>query len=251
MAQEKIDVLGISHVAFQPHLIITQPAYPGTSVILRIPEYVRGLRPDQKQNPKDVAWEIVAPDRHLRYRWNARDQEKADFGADFWGEAQSAEGEVAFEVTMRNLADEPNASGVSLFCLQAGGASGFHDFGGERTFVRCGDAWRTVAETIEGRWADHRMCGFHLGAAGGEPGTVTERLMVKESLGLEMALGIALDRCESLSCNHKIWPSCIHANPAWGALAPGEERTVRGKVYYVTGSKDDVLARYRRDFCEA
>ena len=95
------------------------------------------------------------------------------------------------------------------------------------------------------------MCGFRLARGAEEPGTVSEALMVKEAHGIGLALGIALDRCGAVSCNHKLWPSCIHANPEWDRVPPGGEQTVRGKVYYLRGTKEDVLERYRRDFGRA
>ena len=50
---------------------------------------------------------------------------------------------------------------------------------------------------------------------------------------------------------HQIWPSCIHANPEWGDLNPGEERRACGKVYYFEGTKDELFSRYQSDFCSA
>ena len=61
-------------------------------------------------------------------------------------------------------------------------------------------------------------------------------------------LAIALDRCSSVTGNFNTWPSCIHANPAWGTLEPGEEAMVRGKIYFFAGTLEDVSERYVRDF---
>ena len=244
------DGIKISYVAGQPHVVITHPRFLGQSLILRIPEYVTRLEDGKGICPGEVSWEVVQPDRHLRYRWAASAEQKAVVGVDFWGEARSGSDEVAFEVTMHNTNPEPNSTGVSLFCLQTGSNYAFQDYEGERTFLWCHDRWRTVCDLIEGRWKTHRMCGFSVHPDSTDSRTVRAGLMVKESSGDNRAVGIALDIAKSLSCNHQLWPSCIHANPTWDALAPGAQQTARGKVYYLAGSKDEILTRYRGDFGE-
>lgn len=42
--------------------------------------------------------------------------------------------------------------------------------------------------------------------------------------------------------------TCIHADFRVGGLAPGETKTVKGKLYVVPNNPDALLARYRRDF---
>lgn len=242
------DTLKISYVASQPHLVITHPRFLGQSLILRIPEYVRRQEDRKGIGPGDVAWEIVRPEQQLRHRWAAGAEQKAEVGVDFWGEARSDLEEVAFQVTMRNIGSSPNSTGVSLFCLQTGSHPHLQDYEGERTFLWCHDRWRTVCDLIEGRWKDHRMTGFSVDPNSRDSKTVSAGLMVKESLQGDRVVGIALDITRSLSCNHNLWPSCIHANPTWNTLAPGEQQTACGKVYSFVGSKDEMLARYRRDF---
>ncbi len=41
---------------------------------------------------------------------------------------------------------------------------------------------------------------------------------------------------------------CVHAIVDLGPLAAGESRTVHGKFYWIEGSKEDLLAAWRRDF---
>ena len=72
-------------------------------------------------------------------------------------------------------------------------------------------------------------------------------VMAKRST-IGFMLAIALDRCDSVTGNFNTWPSCIHANPAWDKLEPGEEATVRGKIYFFPGTLEDVTERYVRDF---
>ena len=156
--------------------------------------------------------------------------------------------EVSFEVSMRNIGNIPKSGGVHLFCLQTGGIVRFHDFEGVNTFVLVEDRWVSVKEMIAGKFPSHRMCGFKVVSGLPQQGKeVTGRLMAKEGKD-NWILAIALDIGYSLSCNHQIWPSCIHANPVWSELAPGKEQTAHGKVYYFRGSREELLERYKTDF---
>ena len=240
--------LRISYVAYQPHLVITNTQVLGQCLTLRIPEYVRDPTSGKGNCPGNVVWEEVERETRLCYRWDAPDETKAAFETDFWGEAEAVGDEVRFAVTMKRLGANTHDSGVSLFCLQAGGAGQFHDHDGTRAFVRQGDAWRSVNDMIDGQFLPHRMCSFSCTDATPAADEASARLMAKVSSDGGWVLGIALDACRSLSCNHQIWPSCIHANPAWNQLAPGEQQTVHGRLYYLRGTLDDVLAAYQRDF---
>jgi hypothetical protein len=43
---------------------------------------------------------------------------------------------------------------------------------------------------------------------------------------------------------------CLHSDFRIGGLAPGESKTIRGKIYVVDADMDKLLARYRKDFPE-
>ena len=244
--------LYISPVAHRPQVNITHPGTIGEpdvgmgSPILRIPEFV--CCGDKRRPPGYTSWEVIEPETELRYHWSAPAELKQRFATDFWGHVKVVEDEMHFEVTDRNIGDEPAQGGVSLFCLQAGPVHEFQDYDGVNTCVWQNGRFVSVNEMIGGQFKDHRMAGAKVVA--GEPSaqTTTRKLMVKRSPQTGFVLAIALDRCASVSGNFNHWPSCIHANPQWDVLEPGEQATVRGKVYLFEGTLDDVLERYIRDF---
>ena len=41
---------------------------------------------------------------------------------------------------------------------------------------------------------------------------------------------------------------CLHALVDLGPAAESKPRVVRGKIYWFKGTKDDLLARWKRDF---
>jgi hypothetical protein len=94
-----------------------------------------------------------------------------------------------------------------------------------------------------------RMTGWRVTPGATAADAVSERLMIRQPRGdSDLVIGIATDIADSVSSNHQFWPSCIHSNPGWKELAPGEKQTARGKVYIFHGTKDEMLDRYRRDF---
>ena len=250
--------LRISPVAFQPHVSITCPELLGSSLVLRIPEFVKLPDGSSTCAPANVVWEHLVAESHLRYRWDEDETVKRHWATDFLGEVQADQGRISFDVTMRNAGDVPQPWGVFLFCLQAGACRSFQDHDGLRTFVRLQDRWATVNEMQNGVFENHRMCTYPVWAGG-----VVHNLMAKVSSDGQWVLALAIDRPGWVSCNHQQWPSCIHANPVWGdvpsgarlgprisgsPLPPGESVTTRGKVYLLRGDLDVVYARYNRDF---
>ncbi len=71
-------------------------------------------------------------------------------------------------------------------------------------------------------------------------------LIVRESTDGRWVCGIAWE--EFLSAQgHNPW-ECMHLSVRVGPLAKGASKTVRGKIYLFEGVKEDLLARYRKDF---
>lgn len=243
--------LYISPVAFHAQISITNPDYTASpdfglnSPILRIPEFVRGGV--DKRPPGYTEWETIRPETELRYRWAPPEEMKREYGTEFHGHVKVEGDEVLFEVVNKNIGDKEAPGGVYLFCLQGGTTREFHDYDGCNTFIWIRDRFVSVHEFLGGRFPDHRMMGVKCAAGGEESDCATRKLMVKRSTS-GFILAIALDRCAHLSGNFNLWPSCIHANPDWGTLQPGEQAVARGRVYFFKGALEDVKARYLRDF---
>lgn len=72
----------------------------------------------------------------------------------------------------------------------------------------------------------------------------TEGIMIRES-GDGWVAGIAWE--DHLSAQgHNPW-NCMHLSVRVGPLAPGATRKVRGRVYLFSGSRDECLARFRKE----
>ena len=42
--------------------------------------------------------------------------------------------------------------------------------------------------------------------------------------------------------------TCLHTRPAWPDIPPGEARAVAGKLYFLKGGPEELLARWKKDF---
>ena len=62
----------------------------------------------------------------------------------------------------------------------------------------------------------------------------------------QIAAGMYWERTALISNRHPA--DCLHAWLDFGPLEAGESRTLHGKVYFLVGSKDDLLARWQSDF---
>jgi len=82
----------------------------------------------------------------------------------------------------------------------------------------------------------------------GEGRPDAERLAAKLSADEQWVTGIATDIAASLSFNFQLSASCMHSNPTWPPLDPGQQVTAKGKFYLLKGGLDTLWERYQRDF---
>lgn len=71
-------------------------------------------------------------------------------------------------------------------------------------------------------------------------------LIIRESTDHSWVTGIAWERFVSVQ-GHNPW-QCMHLSIKIGPLKKGETRTIRGRIYLFQGTKEDLLACYKRDF---
>ena len=97
---------------------------------------------------------------------------------------------------------------------------------------------------LDGKFASHRMASVPV-AKPDRPGVA--RLAAKTSADGRWAIGIATDTADSLSFNFQLNVSCIHSNPAWPPLEPGQQATAKGRIYLLEGTLEDLWQRYQAD----
>jgi hypothetical protein len=89
----------------------------------------------------------------------------------------------------------------------------------------------TVAKVSTGVAADRR---------------IPNGLIVRESSDGKTVAGMYWERSARVSTHYPA--DCLHALVDLGPAAGSQPRVVRGKIYWFKGTKDDLLARWKRDF---
>ena len=94
----------------------------------------------------------------------------------------------------------------------------------------------TVFRTVGGAAPVNREC----------EGEIDHGLIVRESPDGKYASGMYWERTVYVSNRHPA--DCLHASVDFGPLEAGQSRTVHGKFYFIEGTKDRLLEKWRQDF---
>lgn len=71
-------------------------------------------------------------------------------------------------------------------------------------------------------------------------------LLIRESTDRKWVTAIAWDRYLTAQ-GHNPW-QCMHLSIRVGPLKPGEQQTIRGKIYLFQGDREECWKRYKKDF---
>jgi len=141
---------------------------------------------------------------------------------------------VELTLSVSNLGEVTWRDTVACACTQLVAAPDFVDFARERTFY-----WRGGEKVLPGKG--------HFSKAVG-PDDADPGFIATVSCSGRHVVGTGWETVHSLGGNDSRMISCIHSNPAFGDVAPGERVTRRGRIYLMCGTAEDALARYRHDF---
>jgi hypothetical protein len=73
-------------------------------------------------------------------------------------------------------------------------------------------------------------------------------LIIRSSKDGKHHVGVAWDDAVGIAYNFTETLNCAHSTPRVGALAPGEWTVRRGRLYFFTGSLEELLQRFEADF---
>jgi hypothetical protein len=166
--------------------------------------------------------------------------------------------EVTFESWFANGGEK--ATWVDLqFCLRLWDDL-FRDETGERSYIVSDGKWVRMADTDRGRGRrelSHYPCVGGLELPENADATSWGRAAVTSDFGLvagvspdgKHVLGLAWPQPKSILSNWLI--PCFHADPLLPTCPAKERIAVRGRIYLLKGTLDDLLARYRADFADS
>jgi hypothetical protein len=253
-----------SGISLQPesgsnNAIIQFAPLPQDKFTMQIPEVVSDdhhflLGPESGDfHPADVRWERTAPDAWItsytqpnRGRYKITMQLHAD--------------NVDMQWEISNLSRQTWNYVSATPHLAFSDAPNFVDPAQERTFLRIGGRWVSIKDTkrddgnAKTQWyiiRGHRPAKLmgnrpHQPAGWGQsPEQPDNGLVAVVGRDGNWVIGQAFEDVQYICLNS---PVCIHPAAFFGRLKPGEQRTVRGKYYFLRGGVDDLLRRFNADF---
>jgi len=240
---------GVSHVAK-----INAPWMTG-EVHLRFPETVNTDTLDFIDHHRDDMRPRV-PCAPLAKTWHESE------GGSLWfewtydnqivgGRLSPNEDDVDLEFWIQNRR-KTSVSVAAQFCAVLGKTI-FEDHSLERSWIHTGGTWRKMAQTDRGggkRSLCHYPCKdgppVHDGELwGGSKDVVDAPVVAVTSKDGKHVFAVAWPRPRSILSNADI--PCVHADPILPPCPAGRRVHVRGKIYLMDGTLDDVLRRVRRE----
>lgn len=173
----------------------------------------------------------------------------------------SSHDEVDFRLTARNPGTAPSEAHWAQPCIRVGAFTGLGDPSNSRTY----DYIRKSFVFLDGElslmptkdWAEEaRYTPGQVWAGPGVPAADVNPRPLNPNVPSNGLIGcFSADDSMIMATAWEPWQelfqgviTCLHSDFRIGGLAPGETKTVRGKIYVVPNDVPALLARYRRDF---
>ncbi len=158
---------------------------------------------------------------------------------------------VDFTIAVHNLADEPMTNVKSNTCFNVYRSPYFFDPERLRTCVWTDEGATSLLNMrIDPRRGELLHNGWEVAGAG-RPAPrggshVRHPFIFTRSRDGRWIIAQAYGEGTDVGSNSHY--SCLHSRPQWPDIPPGEERSVTGKIYFIQGGPDELLARWRADF---
>lgn len=232
------------------------------AVVPKLSHRVFGLGIPETIGCREQMWLVNHPD--VRIAWEV-DTETGTVSTTWTDEAVIAytvylipsEDYVDIEMTITNLSDKTWHDVFSFNCVSPARAPDLNDSALVRTYMSVAGRPKALSETTRitghmptvGVYLPHSHEQHVPPFAGAFEATSTDRtdgawlVTVSESDSAYMAT--ASGDAMFLFDNTRL--GCIHSSPSFGAIEPGNEKTVVSRVYLAHGTLDDFLSRYAAD----
>ncbi|MCX7015357.1 MAG: SUMF1/EgtB/PvdO family nonheme iron enzyme [Candidatus Sumerlaeota bacterium] len=222
------------------------PYFPNARFQLLVPEwlFVNGRR---------IAWD--AP--HTPTQWEMNPEKtRASYSSVFEDKVKmtvtlkSSFDDVELTIALRNLGDKPLTGVKDTVCMNNHGAPFFEDPERDRTVGFTDDGPVRLLEMRLASYPEPLHTAFPV-AGPDEPapkGGAKVRYPIAALLSRDRQWIIAHAFGASMNIGGNPHFSCLHADPRWPDVPPGEERAVTGKLYFLKGGPEELLARWKADF---
>ena len=225
---------------------LRHPDLPDSVFVLRLPEHVVMLK---GLVPRNVRWTKI-DDRRWQFRWEAAPEIKQTEQTDFWGEIACGVEELSFQFVIHNPTDRPwSGERSNAFDVMTGQVPAFHDEAGQRTMVRVGPDFISLREALRGELSPDLGGRMVLAKDTTRPRfrEYTERLTARTAREGSWLLALGSDSAQGATFNLQAPTSSLPQNRTWAPLQPHETCSLRGKVYLLQGSLEDLRQRFEAD----
>ena len=158
---------------------------------------------------------------------------------------------VEFTIALTNLTDKPLVGVHTNTCFNVHASPYFEDPERVRSFAWTDDGPTGMlqmpiaprsGEPLHGGWG---VAAAEQKAPKGGPLARHPFLFIRSRDG-QWVIAQAYGEGTSLGTNAHY--SCLHSRPRWPDVPAGEERGVTGRIYFLRGGPDELLARWKQDF---
>jgi len=230
----------------------------GAGAVIRVPYFSVG------QFSLYVPEQVAAADlplgwaaKHEGIHWERRPDGSCEYQCLFTGKAKLRVALVPradcvdFSIALTNLTDRPLTGVFSNTCFNVHASPYFDDPERVRSMVWTDEGPTgmlqmpiapTSGEPLHGGWG---VAAADQPAPRGGP-AVRHPFLFTRSRDGQWVIAQAYGEGTTVATNAHY--SCLHSRPRWPDVPPGAERAVTGKLYFLRGGPDELLARWKADF---
>ncbi len=197
-----------------------------------------------KDEKREFMFMLLREDVSCNYHRTDGDGVRYDFekpGLRLQGATRPIQDGVEMEMTIDNLSEEVWGKVMPGVCLQFHSAPDFYDPERHNTFYVSGGEIRFMDTDTGGE----HFYGPRMLPELFPPADIP--LIGIRSHDGEHTVAMYWEGGESVWGNAHRATLCVHADPIFGKISPGESVTRKGRIYLMPGTPEDALARYREE----
>jgi len=239
-------------------LIRVQFYQGGPSASIRVPYFPAGdfnlLMPEQiGAAGVPFGWSA----KHEGLRWERKANGACEYVCTFTGKARlrgvlvPRADCVDFTLAIRNLTQKPFTGVYSNTCFNPQRSPYFNNTERTRSYGWTDDGPTCMLQMPINPKSGEPLHGGWRVAKPGQPAPKGGSLLRHPFLFIRSRDGewvIAQAYGEGVTTGTNAHYSCLHSRPRWPDIPPGQERSVTGKLYFVRGGPNELLARWKADF---